>query len=151
MLMKSRIGFSSILSSEYLEDLEMLLFFNPLQEKALSGIHHSIREYGVPSIYLDGARLRVRVQELSDVQTLYAMDDSDGKPRLIGVMVFSRTDPSTLALLHIAVREEYSRFGSLADAGLVPKFLGQLRQIARQLKGVQAINLKYASGLILPV
>ena len=149
--MKARIGFSSILGSDYLEDLERLLFFNPLQEQALSGIHHSIREYGVPSISLDNGKLRVKVAELPEVQTLYAMEDSQDRPRLIGVMVFSRINDATIALLHIAIREEYSRFGERSDAGLVPKFLDQLRQIARRLKGVKSINLKYASGLTVPV
>jgi hypothetical protein len=149
--MKTRIGFSSILGSEYLEDLERLLFFNPQQKRALNGIHHSIREYGVPSIALDAGRLRVRVEQLPEVQTLYALEDADKKPILVGVMVFSRIDPSTIALLHIAVREEYSRFGARADAMLVAKFLEQLRQIAKKLKGVQAISLKYASGLTVPV
>jgi len=149
--MKSRIGFSSVLGSEYLEDLERLLFFNPQQRRALIGIHHSISEYGVPSIALDGGRLRVRVEHLPDSQTLYALEDQDSKPILVGVMVFSRIDSSTIALLHIAVAEEYSRFGARADAMLVAKFLEQLRQIARRLKGVQAISLKYASGLTVPV
>ncbi len=149
--MKTRIGFTSILGGEYVEDLERLLFFNPLQEKALNGIHHSIREYGVPSIYLDSGRLRVKVPELPEVQTLYALEDAKERPKLVGVMVFSRTDPSTIALLHIAVQKEYSRFGERADASLVPKFLEQLRQIARRLKGVHSINLKYASGLSVPV
>ncbi len=149
--MKTRIGFSSILGSEYLEDLERLLFFNPLQERAIDGIHHSIREHGVPSIYLDEGKLRVKVEEPSEVQTLYALDDSGGKPELVGVMVFSRANTDTLDLLHIAIREEYSRFGAKADAGLVSKFLEQLRRIARCLKGVRSICLKYASGLKLPV
>ncbi len=149
--MKTRIGFSSILGSEYLEDLERLLFFNPLQEKALSGINHSIREHGVPSIYLDNGKLRVKVDDPSEVQTLYALDDSDGKPELVGVMVFSRADAETIDLLHISIREEYSRFGAKADIGLVSKFLEQLRRIGRCLKGVRSICLKYAAGLKLPV
>jgi len=149
--MKTRIGFSSSLGSEYLEDLEHLLFFNPLQGKAIDRIHHSIREHGVPSIYLDKGKLRVKVEEPPEVQTLYALDDSTGKPILVGVMVFSRADAETIDLLHIAIREEYSRFGNKAEAGLVAKFLDQLRQIARCLKGVRSICLKYASGLKLPV
>jgi hypothetical protein len=149
--MTAGIGFTSVLGRAYLEDLEMLLFFNPLQEKALTGIHHSIREYGVPSIYLDGDLLRVKVAELPDVQTIYALENSTETPALIGVMVFSRTDEQTVALLHIAVREEFSRSGKRADDGLVSKFLDQLRQIARRLKGVKAIKLKYASGLTVPL
>lgn len=149
--MKARIGFSSVLASEYLEDLERLLFFNPQQKRALNGIHHSISEYGVPSIALEEGRLRVRIERLPDAQTLYALDQTNEKPILAGVMVFSRIDSATIALLHIAVKEEYSRFGDRADAMLVAKFLEQLRQIARKLKGVHAISLKYASGLTVPV
>ncbi len=149
--MKTRIGFSSILSSEHLEDLERLLFFNPLQGRALDGIHHSIREHGVPSIVLENGRLRVKVESPTEVQTLYAMDDGEGTPVLVGVMVYSRTDPETIDLLHIAVREEYSRLGAKADIGLVTKFLEELRKIAKRLKGVQSISLAYASGLRLPV
>ncbi len=149
--MKARIGFTSSLTSEYLEDLEKLLFFNPQQKKALKGIHHSIREYGVPRISLNNGWLRVKVEELPEVQTLYALADSKERPKLAGVMVYSRVDPATIAVLHIAVKEEYSRFGARADAMLVPKFLERLRQIAKMLKGVQSIQLKYASGLIVPV
>ncbi len=149
--MKTRIGFSSVLGSEYLEDLEHLLFFNPMQERAIDGIHHSIREHGVPSIYLENGRLRVKVEDPPDVQTLYALDDASGKPLLVGVMVFSRSNEETIDLLHIAIREEYSRFGEKADIGLVSKFLDQLKKIARRLKGVQSICLKYAAGLKVPV
>lgn len=149
--MKDGFAFSSVLGSEYLEELERLLFFNPLQERMLHGINHSIRQYGVPSISLLEGKLRVKVEELPDVQTLYALEQFDGKPDLVGVMVFARTDLRTIALLHIAVREEFSRAGIRADAGLVAGFLEQLRLIAKRLKGVQSISLKYASGLTVPV
>ncbi len=149
--MKPRIGFSSVLGNGYLEDLEKLLFFNPQQERALSGINQSIQEYGVPHIFQEDGRLRIRLKDLPGVQALFALEDTNSQPHLVGVMVFHRVDPETIVLLHIAVREEYSRFGSRADAGLVGKMLAELRGIARKLRGVRSIHLKYANGLVFPV
>jgi hypothetical protein len=149
--MKRRIGFCSSLGSAYLEDLEKLLFFNPLQGQALPGIHQSIREYGVPSIFIDGDKLRIRIENLPGAQSIFAVEDATDRPLLAGVMVYSRVDVETIVLLHIAVREEFSRFGNRAEVGLVGKMMAQLRTIARSLKGVNSIHLKYAKGLIFPV
>jgi hypothetical protein len=149
--MKPRIGFSSVLGNEYLDDLEKLLFFNPQQERTLSGINQSIQEYGVPHVLHENGRLRIRLQGLQDVQALFALEDSPDQPQLVGVMVFHRVEPEAVVLLHIAVKEEYSRFGSRADAHLVGKMMAELRAIARKLKGVRSIHLKYARGLVFPV
>ncbi len=149
--MKPRIGFCSTLSSEYLEDLEKLLFFNPQQSRNLPGIHDSIQEYGVPSIYIENERLRVRLENLPGTQTVFALEDTTDRASLVGVMVYSRVDIETIVLLHIAVRQEFSRFGSRAGIGLVGLMMAQLRSISRSLKGVTSIHLKYAKGLVFPV
>jgi hypothetical protein len=149
--MASRIRFSSILESEYRDDLEDLMFFNPQQRKALTGINHSIAEYGVPNVVEKEGRLRVSVEGLPESQTLFALDDSARKPVLAGAMVYMRTDPENLVLLHIAVREDYTRSGIYGDEMLVLRFMTQLRDIAKRLRGVRAITLKYSSGLVIPV
>jgi len=149
--MKSRIGFTSVLGSEYLEDLERLLFFNPQQNKTITGISESIADYGVPNVYVDQGRLRIRLENLPGAQTVFVLEDSSNTPVLVGVMIYSRIDLENLVLLHIAVREEYSRFGSRADVGLVNKMMGQMRVIARKLNGVRSIHLKYTKGLVFPV
>jgi hypothetical protein len=149
--MRAAITFSSILGNEHYDALEQILFFNPQQNKALSGIHHSVDEYGVPSIFVDGDRLRVIVTGLPGTQTLFALNELNGGLDVAGVMVYARTDPENIVLLHIAVKQEYTRSGVYADAMLVSRFMAQLREIARRLKGVRSITLKYGSGLTLPV
>ncbi len=149
--MTSRIRFSSILDREYRDDLEDLMFFNPQQRKALTGINHSISEYGVPSIVETNNRLRISVEGLPESQTLFALDHSAQKPVLAGVMVYMRTDLENLVLLHIAVKEDYSRSGIYGDEMLVLRFMTQLRDIAKRIKGIRAITLKYSSGLVIPV
>ncbi len=146
-----RIRFTSVLGIEYREDLEELLFYNPLQKNALTGISHSISEFGVPSIVEDNARLRISVEGLPESQSLFALDTSGEKPVLAGAMVYMRTDLETLVLLHIAVKEDYSRMGIYGDEMLVLRFMTQLRDIARRIKGIRAISLKYSSGLVIPV
>ena len=149
--MESQIRFSSILGHEYREELEELMFFNPQQRRALSGINHSISEYGVPSIVADGDRLRIKVDGLQESQTLYALDNYWEKPVLAGVMVYVRSDLENIILLHIAVKEDYSRMGKYADEMLVLRLMTQLRRIAKGIKGIRAITLKYSSGLVIPV
>ncbi|HYK87168.1 MAG TPA: hypothetical protein VE398_00240 [Acidobacteriota bacterium] len=149
--MTSRIRFSSVLGLEYRDDLEELMFFNPQQRKALTGINHSISEYGVPNVVESNQRLRISVEGLPESQTLFAMDYTKEKPVLAGVMVYMRTDPENLVLLHIAVREDYSRSGIYGDEMLVLRFMTQLRDIAKRIKGIRAITLKYSSGLVIPV
>ena len=149
--MESQIRFSSILGHEYREELEELMFFNPQQRRAISGINHSISEYGVPSIIADGDRLRIKVDGLAETQTLYALDHSSDRPVLAGVMVYVRSDAENIVLLHIAVKEDYSRMGKHAEEMLVLRLMTQLRRIARMIKGVRAITLKYSSGLVIPV
>ncbi len=149
--MPAQIRFSSILGIEYREDLEQLMFFNPLQNKALTGINHAISEYGVPGIVEDNGHLRISVEGLPESQTLFAFDDASEKPILAGVMVYMRTDPENLVLLHIAVHQDYSRAGIYGDEMLVWRFMTQLREIARRIKGIRSITLKYSSGLVIPV
>lgn len=149
--MTAQIHFSSILEREFRDDLEELMFFNPQQRKALTGINHSISEYGVPSVVEDSGRLRISVEGLPESQTLFALDVSEEKPILAGVMVYMRTDPENLVLLHIAVREDYSRAGIYGDEMLVWRFMTQLRDIAKRIKGIRSITLKYSSGLVIPV
>jgi len=149
--MKSQIRFSSVLEHEYREELEDLMFFNPQQRKALTGINHAISEYGVPSVVEANGRLRMSVEGLPECQTLFALDHSAEKPILAGVMVYMRTDPENIVLLHIAVKEDYSRTGIYGDEMLVLRFMTQLRDIAKRIKGIRSITLKYSSGLVIPV
>jgi len=149
--MKPRVGFSSALRVHYHDELERLLFFNPQQKRALRGIHHSVLEFGVPTIQEVQGKLRVSLEAFPEAQALFALEDLGEEPRLVGVMVYARVEPQTLAMLHIAVHQDFSQSGKRADAQLVPRFIAQLREIGRRIKGVETVDLKYARSLKLPV
>jgi hypothetical protein len=142
---------TSSLDVGYQEELEGLMFFNPQQKKALAGISRSIKDFGIPSVVTEGERLRIRVEGLPEAQSLYALNDHTAPPELIGVMVFVRLDAENLVLLHIAVREDYSRGGKHGEAMLVARLVGELRTIARKIRGVRNVILKYSGGLMIPV
>jgi hypothetical protein len=149
--MNSSLSFTSVLGSSYLEDLEGMMFFNPLQKKALAGINHSIKDFGMPAVEVEGDRLRVRVEGLPEAQSLFALDNRGEPPVLAGAMVFCRLDVENLVLVHIAVGRDYARGGKLGDEHLVSTFVAELRAIARRLRGVQNVILKYSGGLTIPV
>ena len=148
---RNDIRLTSLLENRYQEDLEGLMFFNPQQKKALAGISRSIKDFGIPSVFPEGERLRIKVEGLPEAQAIFALEHRVDPPELIGVMVFVRLDPENLVLLHIAVREDYSRGGKHGDEMLVARFVGELRTIARRIRGVRHVILKYSGGLMIPV
>ena len=131
------LRYTSTLKPEYSEELERLLFFNPGQQDALAAIMDSLDTFGSPSVYTDSGVLRVKVEKLDEVQTLYVMDDDT----LVGVLVYSRVTLECLTVLHIAVDEEYSAHGNNANSMLVMRMLELLRKNARLIKGVKTIRL----------
>ena len=79
----------------------------------------------------------------SEVQTLYALAGSKAGSQLVGVVVYTRSDPGTITVLHIAVSEDYSSQGRHHKQMMVPLFIGKLREIGRQIKGVAMLRLLY--------
>lgn len=131
------LRYTSILKPEYSEDLEQLMFFNPGQRAAHAAIKDSLEKFGSPSIYLDNGCLRVTVEKLEEVQTLFAMDDDT----LAGIVVFARVTFEHLTLIHIAVDEDYTVHGKFAEKILVMRMFELLRKCARRIKGVEAIRM----------
>jgi hypothetical protein len=113
------------------------MFFNPGQQIALSAILNSLDTFGSPSVYVDGGRLRIKVEKLDEVQTLYALDDDT----LVGVMIYSRILLERFTVIHIAVDQDYSSYGKFARKMLVMRMLELLRNSARRIKGVETIRL----------
>lgn len=134
------IFFSSVLSSTYYGDLETLMFFNPQQGKVQSGVIESVERYGKPQISHDGDRLRINVGSFSAVQTLFALE---GDGNLLGVVAYVREDLETIAILHIAVREEFSALGNHADMMLVMRLINKVREVAKRVKGVRSVTITY--------
>jgi hypothetical protein len=85
--------------------LEQLLFFNVNQHRVRGGIQQSIETYGVPEIYEQDGELKVRVGDISGVETLFAVS-AEGRP--MGVVVFIRSDHARFAVLHLGIEPHLS-------------------------------------------
>ncbi|MEQ1887481.1 MAG: hypothetical protein ABL967_20660 [Bryobacteraceae bacterium] len=138
-----RIDYTSVLSADYRAELEALLFFNPEQHRFRDKIRTVIETHGVPVIHAEKDRLNVRLKNGSEVQTLYALAGSKARSQLVGVVVYTRSNPATITVLHIAVSEDYSSQGRHHKQMMVPLFIGKLREIGRQIKGVTMLRLLY--------
>ena len=135
--------FSSILPVRCREELEALLFFHPEQRDHTVRINSSIESYGFPKILEDQQGLRVAIAGL-EVQTLYAFVVRGAAQELAGVVVYTRVSADTLALLHMAVKPEFSFTHGYRNELVLPRMLVQLRAIARQIKGIKRLSIAYA-------
>lgn len=140
--------FSSKLSRKYKDDLEELLFFNPQQSKIQSKLIEIIDRYGTPMVVIEGDFLRVVIEGLEHVQTLFAFGKEFGKPELIGAMIYVRLNPDALLVLHLGVDESFSSSGEYANQMVVAKFIFKLKEIAKKIKGIQTIEILYGRGEI---
>ena len=95
-------------------------------------------------MYADGRLLRVKVEKLDEVQTLFALDGDT----LVGVLVYSRVTLERLAVIHIVVGADYCLNGKFAQKMLVMRMLGLLRNIARRINGIETMRLMYGGNRI---
>lgn len=140
-----RIDYTSVLEAGYRAELEALLFFNPEQHRFRDKILTVIEKHGLPIIDAEANRLYIRLKTGAEVQTIYALAESKPRPQLVGVVVYTRSNLSTISVLHIAVREDYSSQGRFHKQMMVPLFIGKLREIGRQIKGVAMLRLLYGA------
>ncbi len=82
----------SRIAAEHRSSLERLLFFNGCQDRVAQGIVDAIDKFGPPEISEDEGWLRVKVAGLTDVQSLFVVDDETGEP--FGVAVYTPGDAS---------------------------------------------------------
>jgi hypothetical protein len=136
------LEFSSILPEEFRPDLETLLFFNPLQKRARTGILQCVERYGQPRVQSENGMLRVAVGDLPDVQTLYALAPNDDSHELVGVAVFTR-EGDRLAILHLAVSEAAATSGGNADGLLAVRLASAIRDVGRCVQGIRRVILPY--------
>lgn len=144
--MMENIFFSSTLSSQYREQLETIMFFNPHQSSVEVGIIKSIEKFGIPKIAVEGKNLKLHVENLPEVQTLYAFEEGTKRANLIGALIYVRIDIKTFILLHISVSEEYSCHGIHADKLLAMRLVIKLREIASRIKGACSLIIIYGKG-----
>lgn len=129
-----------------MEDLENLLFFNPQQINIQNKIIEMVEKYGSPSIVKRQDQLRIILENVPEVQSLFAFEMGEESKKLIGVMVYLRQNTETLLVIHLGVHDTYSTSGLNADKVLIIQFMSQLKRIARNIKGIQKIILLYGKG-----
>jgi hypothetical protein len=138
--------FSSTLPDEYLDDLEVLLYFNRLQHQARMAIVRSLETYGQPRLSVDNGRVLVRVDGVSEVQTLFALADLDDAYELAGLVMYVR-EADNLVILHIAVTEVFSSVGAERDALLALRLVLAVQDVAHRLRGINAVLIHDPAGV----
>ncbi len=153
MVCSVRIRYTSELSSEYLEELQELMFFNDNQRQFVSDIVASIDEFGEPTLKSEGGFLRICTSRLGEVQSLFAVEENDESARPVGVAVHVRNAEDTLTLLHIGVHSEFASDGTHADEMVAMNLIRRLVEIGRQIKGIRRIVIHYGpeTGTVVPI
>jgi hypothetical protein len=141
--MRDAVTFASRVALGHQATLERLLFFNPCQDRVARGIVEVIDRFGPPEIQPDGEWLRVRVAGLPEVQSLFALEASTGRP--IGVAVYMRADLEHVTVLHLGLSEEFCAGGEREGWRLLLRLLKEIRRSSRRVKGVRRLSVLYGS------
>jgi hypothetical protein len=137
------VVFASRVAAEHRATLERLLFFNACQHRVSRGIVEAIDRYGSPEIRDEGEWLRVRVAGLAEVQSLFALEATNGRP--IGVAIYVRADLEHITVLHVGLREEYCAGGEREGLNVLLRLMREIRRSSRRLKGVRRLHVLYGS------
>lgn len=141
--MREPVTFTSRVAIEHRAELERLLFFNGCQERVARGIVDVIARYGPPEIQQDGEWLRVKVAGVTDVQSLFAVETTTGRP--IGVAVYLRADLEHVTVLHLGLSEEYCAGGEREKLNLLLRLMKEIRRSSRRVKGVRRLSVLYGA------
>lgn len=139
--MREPVSFTSKVALEHRQTLERLLFFNGCQQRVARGIVDVIDRYGLPEIQSDGEWLRVKVAGLSEVQGLFAVETTTGRP--LGVAVYMRADLEHVTVLHVGLSEEYCAGGERESLNLLLRLMKEIRRTSRRVKGVRRLKVAY--------
>jgi ribosomal protein S18 acetylase RimI-like enzyme len=142
--------FSSRVPKESRSALEELLFFNPSQHKVRQGIINSLAQFGHPRLEETSAGLSVRVGN-HEAQTLFAYDRDRRAADPVGVVVFLRTSPAEIAIMHVAVHPDYALQGRHAGVGLGVTLLEKVKEIAARIVGIKKIVFFYRQEVVIHV
>lgn len=118
------------------------MFFNPRQYRVREGIINSLEHFGQPRLEETPAGISVRVGE-HEAQTLFAYDRDRRKGDPVGVVVFLRTSPPEIAIMHVAVHPDYALQGKHAGVGLGVTLIEKVKEIASRIVGIQRIVFFY--------
>lgn len=139
--MTDKIEFKSHVCVGQRTALEALVFFNSCQERVADCIADAVATFGAPEIVADRDRLRIRIGDLNDVQSLFAIEKATGRP--VGVAVYARPDMEHITVMHLGISAEYASGGPRADEQLLLRLLREVRRSTRRVKGVRRLELYY--------
>jgi hypothetical protein len=140
--------FASKVSRDSREALEELMFFNPRQHLVREGIINSLAKFGHPRIEEQGNCLVVKVGT-HEAQALFAFDQGRQGTDPVGVVVFLRTLPEEVAIMHVAVDPEYALQGAEAGVGLGVTLVEKVKEIASRIVGVERIVFFYRQHVVI--
>ena len=120
------------------------MFFNSCQERVADCIANAVDEFGFPEIVADGDRLRIRIGDVTDAQSLFAVESATGRP--VGVAVYARPDLEQITVMHLGIAASYASGGPRASEQLLLRLLREVRRSTRRMKGVQRLELYYVRG-----
>ena len=141
------LQFSSKAPRQCRPALEDMMFFNPRQHRVRDGIRHSLQQFGHPRVEEVSGGISVRVGN-QEAQTLFAFDDRHG-PDPVGVVVFLRTAPDEIAIMHVAVHPDYALQGSEAGLGLGVVLIEKVKEISARIVGVKKIVFFYRNEVVI--
>lgn len=141
--MDASIEFKSHVPATQRSALEALLFFNTCQDRVSDCIANAVERFGAPEIVADRDRLRIHMQDMNDVQSLFAIEKETGRP--VGVAVYTRQDVEHVTVMHIGIAAEYASGGPKAGTQLLLRLLREVRRSTRRMKGVRRVELYYAT------
>jgi len=131
---------TSTLDSSYIDDINNLLFFNESQSRYIDGIMKSIRKHGIPVVNTKDNKIEIKVDGLSEVQSLFAMEIDDDVANLTGVIIFFRKTIENIVLLHIAIDKDY--YANKKQL-LALRLIKELKSISKSIKGVKTLTIYY--------
>ena len=148
--MSDAIVITSRLDASQRRALEELLFFNAQQDSLRGRLEEVIERFGVPQVVLRDGQLRIEIDRLPGVQSLFAVSDA-GAP--IGCAIFHRASPECFMVLHLVVEPAFSSRGSKGHSLVLMRLLGAIREAGRRTRGVRGIELLYVGGRrrVLPI
>ena len=124
------------------------MFFNPRQFRVREGIVNSLEKFGYPQIEETADGLSIKVGNC-EAQTLFAFDPARRKRDPVGVVVFIRTSPAEVAIMHLAVHPDYSLQGERSGLGLGVVLVEKVKEIASRIVGIERIVFFYRREVVI--
>lgn len=133
---------------------ENLLYFHPEQSRLRKTIEDSVNAYGIPRIIETAGGWGIEIGRLGQAQMVCALYRPETpKTILAGVVIYFRSDDSSMDIAHWVVDPRFSSRGPRAACDVSGKLLEAVRHAARRIKGVERVRLNYQRGrmIIWPV